>query len=490
MQIKHIAALLVLPFTVGIAETSSFATEIGRDRGISVEPRPSAIRLQPISKPQYTASFALVIGIDNYTKGWPKLHNAVKDAELIAGEMARRGFKVTLRLNPNSQQLKQAFEKFYATKGADPKARLFVWYAGHGHTLKGEGYLVPADAPVPDWAERRLVDFKLKALNMRRFGEYVRLSSSKHSFTVFDSCFGGAVFGATSGHTPIARLEGTPPPIGQFLTAGTRHQKVADDGGFRRLFIRALKGQAPADRNHDGFLTSGELGSFMSERYAEITKGRQTPNATTGGATTFAFRLLPPKPLHIVAVKPVDVWTYDKGSFERIIFDWPKKVAYRLERKNDHTRLTFEAPAKLKISPLQDNKLRNIADASFYRSASKTILTLDIPSDRYVHDFVTDNQIVLDVVNPQITETRQNPVQLASYPVPQPQPQIVTRSQTRSLPDIFTSTARILQSLQPRPQYKVVPRVRYREVHIIRKHSRWQSKRRHQERRFRRHQRR
>ena len=59
-----------------------------------------------------------------------------------------------------------------------PEARLFVWYAGHGHTERGQGYLVPADAPRPQEAA---TGFLRKALSMRRFGDFVRQARSKHA---------------------------------------------------------------------------------------------------------------------------------------------------------------------------------------------------------------------------------------------------------------------------------------------------------------------
>ena len=42
----------------------------------------------------YKESYALVIGIDNYTGGWPKLSNAVKDAKLVAAALEAKGFVV------------------------------------------------------------------------------------------------------------------------------------------------------------------------------------------------------------------------------------------------------------------------------------------------------------------------------------------------------------------------------------------------------------
>ena len=44
----------------------------------------------------YNASKALIIGIDAYNNGWPRLSMAVRDAETIAAALQKRGFEVTL----------------------------------------------------------------------------------------------------------------------------------------------------------------------------------------------------------------------------------------------------------------------------------------------------------------------------------------------------------------------------------------------------------
>ena len=221
----------------------------------------------------YGSSHALVIGIDDYTGGWPDLSNAVKDAKLVAKELERKGFEVTLRTNLTSAQMEKAFKEFFILKGEDPNARLFVWYAGHGHTMGGEGFLVPADAPRPNVGAR----FRFSALSMRRFGEYVRLAQSKHAFAVFDSCFAGTVFNSQRSTPPPAITRATTLPVRQFLTSGDAEQKVSDDGMFRKLFIRALKGEERADANGDGYVTASEVGMFLGDRMTNLTRSRQTP---------------------------------------------------------------------------------------------------------------------------------------------------------------------------------------------------------------------
>ncbi len=222
----------------------------------------------------YGASHALVIGIDDYRAGWPRLSNAVKDAKLVAAALKERGFEVTLKTDLSAAEMETAFKEFFVLKGQDPNARLFVWYAGHGHTENGEGYLVPSDAPRPDGAT---APFRLKAMSLRRFGDFARLAESKHAFAVFDSCFAGTVFDSARALPPSAVTRATTLPVRQFLTSGDAGQTVSDDGMFRELFLRDLAGQERADANEDGFVTATEIGLYMSTRITNLTRSRQTP---------------------------------------------------------------------------------------------------------------------------------------------------------------------------------------------------------------------
>ena len=236
-------------------------------------PDPGMAYIVEQSSRLYSKSYALVVGIDNYTNGWPSLHNAVKDAGLVAAEMEARGFEVTLATNLNSVELKQTFEEFFVIKGEDPQARLFVWYAGHGFTEFGEGFLVPADAPRPEAGAK----FRLRALSLRRFGEYVRMAYSKHAYTVFDTCFAGTIFASQRGAPPPAITRAAMDPVRQFQTAGDADQEVPDDGRFRELFLAALAGERGADANTDGYLTATEIGIFLGDAISNYSQNRQTP---------------------------------------------------------------------------------------------------------------------------------------------------------------------------------------------------------------------
>ncbi len=245
-------------------------------RGISVRLKASDSADAPLAEEVqlYEKSHALVIGIDDYDNGWPRLSNAVADAEKIAAGLKEKGFLVTFKKNLTSSELKNSLESFFIFQGNDSNARLFVWFAGHGHTIDGNGFLVPKDAPSP---HDDVPKFKYTALSMQRFGEFVRMAKSKHTLAVFDSCFAGTIFDTRRNIPPAAITRMTTFPVRQFLTSGDSDQTVSDDGRFAKLFLRALHGEEKADFNEDGYLTGTELGLFITNRITNLTNAKQTP---------------------------------------------------------------------------------------------------------------------------------------------------------------------------------------------------------------------
>lgn len=249
-----------------------------QSRGISIDLRESPSADAPIVETVqlYDESYALVIGIDEYTNGWPRLSNAVKDAEIVAQELEAKGFEVELHRNLDSEEMATTFKRFFTIRGQNPSARLFVWFAGHGMTIEGEGYLVPADAPVPS-DDQSIGNFKFMAYFLRDFGGLMRAARSKHAYAVFDACFAGTVFSSARALPPPAITRATTKPVRQFLTSGDANQEVSDDGTFRELFVRAIRGDERADANNDGYVTASELGMYLNDRVTNLTEQAQTP---------------------------------------------------------------------------------------------------------------------------------------------------------------------------------------------------------------------
>ncbi|WP_193180829.1 caspase family protein [Nisaea sediminum] len=232
-----------------------------------------AMTLRPGVAPAATngKAFALIIGIDAYDRGWPRLRNAVSDAKAVADTLGTLGFEVELRTNVTGEELHRLLLEFFVIKGADPEARLLLWYAGHGETIDGEGYLVPRDAPISAKPQ-----FLLAATPVRMLGSYVRLAQARHVLAIFDSCFAGTIFESRSAPAAqtIARMS---EPVREFLTSGDAGQRVRDDGSFRDYFLRGITGEIAADFNSDGYVTGAELGLYMSQKITELTGSAQTP---------------------------------------------------------------------------------------------------------------------------------------------------------------------------------------------------------------------
>lgn len=224
--------------------------------------------------PFYPRAYALVIGMDNYAE-LPKLKAGVSDSSAVARALQGHGYIVTHKQNLTSQQLRETLEDFFYQTGSDKEAGLLLWYAGHGHTIAGEGYLLPIDAPALKGND---IEFRRKAYSMRNFGTLMREARARHILAIFDSCFAGTIFKNTRAALPPAIEQANKYPVRQFIAAGDHTQEVSDDGAFQRAFVAAITGQDPsADSDRNGYVTGEELGIFMKNRILATSGGSQTP---------------------------------------------------------------------------------------------------------------------------------------------------------------------------------------------------------------------
>ena len=225
----------------------------------------------------YEESHALVIGVSDYTNGWPKLPGVRKDVKAVTAILKQHGFRVTQANNPKDRrELEDAFTGFIDRHGLKPENRLLFYFSGHGHTEKttyGDemGYIVPAGSPNP---KRDKQGFLQNAMDMQIIEVYAKRIQSKHALFVFDSCFSGALF-ALSRAVPESITYKTAKPVRQFITSGSAEETVPDTSIFRQQFISALEGEA--DLNKDHYVTGAELGEFLQDSVVNYSKGAQHP---------------------------------------------------------------------------------------------------------------------------------------------------------------------------------------------------------------------
>jgi len=270
---KSIFFIILIFFTSTIVSTTLPASQ----RGIRVTARTQAGSTKEIKL--YSGYHALVVGCSEYTQGWPRLPNPVKDAREVSDALKKLGFTINMVENPDSHQLRNALNELVSGAGRDPKKAIFVFFAGHGHTLKRAdgtklGYIVPVDTPNP---EDTLSGFMNCAVSMREVEEISTLIKSKHVLMAFDSCFSGSIFRAASGAPSRYIREQAAKPVRAFIAAGDENERVADDSVFKTCLIQGLLDRY-ADLNDDGYVTGDELGLYLKKEVIDYTEGTQHPH--------------------------------------------------------------------------------------------------------------------------------------------------------------------------------------------------------------------
>lgn len=322
----------------------------------------------------YAGSFALVIGVSDYTNGWKPLNGVKKDVPLVVAALEKQNFKVETLINPKDQdELQNGIRAFIRKYGYKYENRLLIYFAGHGHTDKLRdgrevGYIVPADAPLPS-VDRDGFDFA--AVSMRTIENYADEIRAKHALFVFDSCFSGSLLkyrGEVS--VPAFIEEKIANSTRQFITAGDANQTVPDESIFREFFVRGLAGEA--DQTGDGYILGSELANYLSEKVTNYSKRRQTPQYgvifdTNLDRGDFVF-VVPPKTAEVKpTLKPSPTAERDfkgktRAEIERetwlLIQDSTDAAEFRNFLK-DFKNGVYEARAKTRLEELVWDLVKN-----------------------------------------------------------------------------------------------------------------------------------
>ena len=222
-----------------------------------------------------------MVGIDLYQHA-PRLGHARNDAEAMAKALTERfGFPsehVSLLLDGEATlgRIRQAVHRLARTTVADD--RVLVFYAGHGHTVAGEGrdvgFLVPAEGDPTDTAT---------LLPWEELVTSSRMIPAKHVLFIMDACYGGlmGMRAVSPGAARFAR-DMISRHARQLVAAGKADQAVADCGGPRRghsLFTgHLLDGLDGRLHSRDGLLSANTLMAYVSDRVANDAQSQQTPH--------------------------------------------------------------------------------------------------------------------------------------------------------------------------------------------------------------------
>lgn len=232
----------------------------------------------------YQQNKALLIGVSAYqNEHWPKLPSIPGEIDALKRALIKQGFEaedIEVVQDPRSSVLREKVRKFFHTP-VESDARLFLFISGHGWSDgKESGYLLPIDA-LPSAHP----SFLMNLLGMDEVSQWSEKSRAKHIMMVFDSCFSGAVFlSKGEANLPGALfINDAEQPVRQFITAGSRFEKVPARSDFADMLVRGLNGEA--DTLKDGVITGVELGYWLKAKITPLNK--QTPQYGTSNHKLF-----------------------------------------------------------------------------------------------------------------------------------------------------------------------------------------------------------
>ncbi|MBI5527627.1 MAG: caspase family protein [Deltaproteobacteria bacterium] len=212
----------------------------------------------------YANSYALVVGIDAYSKGWPRLDAAVSDARAMTAALQAQGFKVYSLTN--AQATKTEILKYLSTvlpPTVKENDRFLFYFAGHGQTETMRatktkmGYAVPFDGSREGGEDAWHTYISMDEMNKVLTNKYL----SRHVMLAFDSCFAGLALTRSGGVSQSVQSYLKKQGV-TAITAGGEGE-LARDGLFTRVLVSAMSGQA--DRNNDGYVTFGELALYTEQ---------------------------------------------------------------------------------------------------------------------------------------------------------------------------------------------------------------------------------
>lgn len=228
-----------------------------------------------------------VIGIDMYTS-WPKLHNAVNDALGVQKLFVEKlGFVMPFPPLLNADATLENITALVTDQlgnVAQPQDNVVLFYAGHGHTRiskigeleKESGYLIPVDAKLENWADKLSTDY---------FLENVSQLPARHVLLIIDACRSGFALSGMSAHRSAVTYEAklAQNVSRKVITSARRDEDALDSGSmpnhslFTGTLIEGLNWGA-ADIDHNGLVTSYELGLYLQQRVGQASDSKQTPD--------------------------------------------------------------------------------------------------------------------------------------------------------------------------------------------------------------------
>lgn len=131
------------------------------------------------------------------------------------------------------------------------------------------------------------------------------------------------------------------------------------------------------------------------------------------------------------AAEALNVRTGTHPGYDRLVFDWPKTVSYRVDQADRRARVTFRSPAEVDIAALRarlPDALKAITTESTDRSLT---VSIPVPDGGRVRHFTTGPKVVVDILSPAeapVTAAPPRPATTPPAPTPDAKPAVDTQT--------------------------------------------------------------
>ena len=221
---------------------------------------------------------ALVMGNANYRDADKRLKNPVNDANDVAEKLESLGFKVIRSLDQSRQGMEMAINDF-GNQARNYEVALF-YYAGHGVRSKGNNYMIPVDANLP---EESYVQYNCTNTNLVL--DLMEKANCPMKIMILDACRNNPFARSWNRDLTDGGLGIMNAPKGTFIAFSTAPGDVAQDGTGRNSPYTAALLQTLDIPN----LSITVFFQEVLEKVASTTGERQTPWTSNSFRGKFYF---------------------------------------------------------------------------------------------------------------------------------------------------------------------------------------------------------
>nr|VFJ94009.1 MAG: Caspase domain-containing protein [Candidatus Kentron sp. LFY] len=327
-----------------------------------------------LGRKQFNKSYALVIGVSDYSGAWDDLQTK-EDPERVKNFLIdKAGFDAVITLRnerATKERIEILMEDFFPNILGE-KDRFLFYFSGHGTqrdiihlgNRQTKGYLVLSDSG-------RLHGKMINMDKVKAWDEYV--SKVRHVLFILDACFSGIVGHQLMGGSKEQTIERLVRYGHHIFTAGSVDEKTIagkkwNGGIFTDSFLLAAEGNADSHMvgfQKDGVISLDEIKTYVNNRINDSAKGANPPSPKIyhlSGKNKGQFFFLSPD-----ASIPKDQGRFKKLD-ENEVYDkvlkkyWRisrKEKIFRLDEANEQTFGSWRLPTKEEVDSILEEYREN-----------------------------------------------------------------------------------------------------------------------------------